>query len=92
MSTVALIEFEQPASSLIRGAAQRTAVAQAMATRPGEWVLLGQWNNPGALRQMAYCLRNGLPGRQMFGPRFEAESMTMLGEHRLYARYVGGRS
>ena len=89
MSATASIRFEQPAYILATGAEARSAVAQTLVARLGEWGLLGTWTNPGSIRQTAYCIRRGLSGWQMFGPGFEAEAVTMFGEHRLYARYVG---
>jgi hypothetical protein len=39
---------------------------------------------------MAYAIRQGGRGWQMFGPGFEAKAVSVVGENRIYVRYVGG--
>ena len=90
MTTTAFINFESATPVLPAGVAARTAIANELSRNAGRWALLGSWPSPGSARQMAYCIRHGLSGWQMFGPGFEAQSTTLLGETRIYARYAGG--
>ena len=87
----ATIEFEQPASLLPADAMTRRGIAAALVEHPGKWVLLGAWLKAGSSRQMAYAIRQGSAGWQMFGSGFEAKAVTVVGEHRIYVRYVGAR-
>lgn len=69
--------------------ADRQWAADALRSNPGVWALLGQWPAADAARQHALAMRKGTSGWQPFGPGFEVELHTMLGEVRIYARYVG---
>lgn len=73
----------------------RQWAADTLRANPGQWALLGRWHNSPATRQHAHAIRQGDAGWQMFGPGFEVEAHTMLGEHRIYARFAdtnGGAS
>lgn len=87
------VRFEEPARRALRGREARQVFAGALRARPGDWALLGKYATSGSARQSAYCVRQADdPQDQPFAPAgsFEAEARTMLGEHRVYARYVGG--
>lgn len=88
MTTVSLIAFEQPTGSLDVDRPARKVIADTLRANPGRWALLGTWYGRATTGQVAHSIRRGLSGWQMFGPEFEAEAHTMLGEHRIYARYV----
>jgi hypothetical protein len=85
----ATIEFEQPTPAIPPMTA-RPAVAYELVENPGQWALIGTWPNAASARQMAYAIRQGSSGWQMFGRGFEAQAVTVIGEHRIYVRYVGG--
>jgi len=91
--TTTPIRFEEPAPRAPRGAKSRQVFADALRARPGEWALLGQYSNPGTARTTAYDIRQTKNAQdQPFAPSgaFEVEQRTIVGEHRLYVRYVGG--
>ncbi|MCI3277465.1 hypothetical protein [Streptomyces cylindrosporus] len=85
------IRFESPAPHLpLPSAEMRDAFIAALRTRPGEWALIGQNRSPGAARQAAYALRNSLsPWTYLPGSLFETDCKTVIGEHRVYVRYMG---
>lgn len=85
----ASIEFEAPTALVPSGRKVRTALAAELTAHPGKWMLLGTWKSPGSARQLAYMIRQGHTGWQMFGAGFEAECHTVIGEYRIYVRYVG---
>lgn len=90
---VITVQFVEPAYEPFRRVESRRLFADALRARPGEWALLGKYSTAGTGRQSAYEIRNALgPKDQPFAPAgsFEAEARTMLGEHRVYVRYVGG--
>lgn len=90
---VITVRFEEPAYEPFRRVESRQVFADQLRARPGEWALLGRYVTGGVARQSAYEIRNALdPKDQPFAPAgaFEAEARTMFGEHRVYARYVGG--
>jgi hypothetical protein len=87
------IRFERPAPKAPRSTESITAFAEKLRSRPGEWALFGALETASYARQRAYEIRRALQGgsTRYFGPAgaFEAESRTMLGQHRVYVRYVG---
>lgn len=94
MSTPTItVRFEEPACEPFRRVETRELFADALRARPGEWALLGKYATAGTMRQAAYEIRNALdPKDRPFAPAgsFEAIARSMLGEHRVYVRYVGG--
>jgi hypothetical protein len=84
-----IVSFETPTPPVPKGEKSLEGFAAALRTAPGKWALLGQHSGtPGAVRTYAWSIRQGgpeLPGRS-FGPGFEAETRTMLGEQRIYVR------
>ncbi|MFE2469786.1 hypothetical protein [Streptomyces mirabilis] len=90
MTTKVDIRFEFPAPSIPLPPETREAFVAALRARPGTWALMGQHSSPGSARQAAYCIRWALRLRS-FQPAgaFEADAKTVMGEHRVYVRYVG---
>jgi len=88
---MSVIRFEAPAHHALRYPESLAAFAAALQDRAGEWALLGKYGTAGTARQAAYEVRHGLKPAFEFGG-FEAESRTLCGEYRVYARYVGGAS
>lgn len=89
------VRFEEPAYQPFRTVQSRQVFADALRARPGEWALLGKYHTAGTASQEAYVVRTTPdPKDQPFAPAgaFEAEARTMLGEHRVYVRYVGGET
>jgi hypothetical protein len=90
---VITVRFDEPAHDALRRPESLQAFADALRARPGEWALLGKYSTQGAMRQASYEIRIVRERKdRVFAPAgsFEAESRTMLGEHRVYVRYVGG--
>lgn len=85
------IRFDPPAPPIPRGRAVREAFANDLRANPGQWALLGQHPSPTAARQFAYGIRSG-KHTSLWLPAgaYETETRTVLGEHRVYVRYVGG--
>lgn len=93
MTTTVDIRFESPAPGLPLPAEDRDAFIDALRWRPGIWALMGQHRSAGAARQLAYCIRNSLrPWTHLAAGVFDAESKTVMGEHRVYVRYLGQRT
>ncbi|MEU8907038.1 hypothetical protein [Streptomyces mirabilis] len=90
MTTRVDIRFEFPAPSIPLPPETREAFVAALRARPGAWALMGQHSSPGAARQTAYSIRRAVRTR-CFRPAgaFEAEAKSVMGEHRVYVRYVG---
>ena len=86
------LKFEEPSDQIPAERSVRAALAAELRDHPGEWLLLGTWKNPGSARQIAYVIRQGGSGWQMFGAGYEVESNTVIGENRIYVRYAGGAS
>lgn len=89
MSTALLI-IDHPAPPLPRTKPERRAVAATLRANPGAWYLIGAYHNAACARTFSYAIRRGGGGWPMFGAGFEAQTHSMLGEHRIYARWVGG--
>lgn len=88
-----LVRFEEPAPRAPHGLRARWAFANELRNRPMAWALLGAYKNGGCARSSAYNIRHALMGKDHpFGPpgAFEAEARSMLGQHRVYVRFVGG--
>lgn len=67
------------------------SVADRLRARPGVWAVVFVAPNINAARTVVSSIqagrRSGMPAGE-----FEARSATVDGEHRVYARYVGGAS
>lgn len=87
------IRFESPTPPVLRSEESLMAFALALRSRPGEWALLGALSSANYARQRAYEIRNAMQGgaAPFFGPAgaFEAQSRSLLGECRVYVRFVG---
>ncbi|MFJ2882400.1 MULTISPECIES: hypothetical protein [unclassified Streptomyces] len=81
-------KFEEPSTQIPDDPAARAALAKQLTAHPGRWALLGAWRSPGSARTRAYLIRQGIQGWQAFGPGFEVECHSMVGEHRIYVRYT----
>ncbi|MFF9205103.1 hypothetical protein ACF1AE_25445 [Streptomyces sp. NPDC014986] len=82
------IRFEEPAHHALRADQSIADFVAALRARPGQWALFGQYGTPGTMRQAAYEIRHGF-AKGFAAAQFEAESRSMLGEYRVYVRYVG---
>lgn len=92
-ATTVEVRFEPDSPMIPRTVKDRAAYADSLRTRPGVWALLGTHGTAGSARQGAYEIRVAAgPRNAPFTPAgsFEAEARTMLGEYRVYVRYVGG--
>lgn len=89
MTTTVDIRFEFPAPSIPLPPEARNAFAAALRARPGAWALMGQHQSPGSARQMAYSIRQAHTTTFAPAGAFEADAKTVMGEHRVYARYLG---
>lgn len=89
MATASL-RADHPTGPLPKPGAERRVVAAMLRADPGVWYLLGAHHNAACARTFGYAIRQGKGGWPTFGPGFEAETHTMLGQHRIYARWVGG--
>jgi hypothetical protein len=85
---MAELRFEPPAEP-IPNTEICEEFAEKLKANMGEWALIGKCKTPGAANQRAYMFRHGQ--QKGFEPSgsFEAESRTLLGEHRVYVRYMG---
>lgn len=97
------VRFENPAYHAPKTAQDTQVFADACRKRPGQWALYGAMTpQDGVIRMEAYVIRLGgyrkngaLYSSRMtaFAPAgsFEAQVITLGGEHRIYARYVDTR-
>ena len=83
------IRFDEPAHPALRSDDSLAAFTAALRAQPGQWALLGRYSTPGCMRTAAYEIRHGL-NPAFRSARYEAQSRSMFGEHRVYVRYVGG--
>lgn len=81
---------DHPALPLPKHGAPRRELATVLRANPGTWHLLGTYHSPACARTYSYTIRQGGGGWTMFGPGFEVQTHSMLGQHRIYARWVGG--
>jgi hypothetical protein len=88
MSTTTHLRTEQPSNPLPSAEADRHRDAWALRDNPGTWALLGTAGTSGSARTHAWKIRTAGKGWRMFGDGFQAEAHTMLGEHRVYARWA----
>lgn len=95
------ILFDDPSYPVPETLEEVREFADTCRRQPGRWALYGAMTAPGStVRMTAYIIRKGghslrgkvySPKMFTFGPpgSFEAQTITMLGEHRIYARFVG---
>jgi len=86
------VRFEDPAHLAHRTVADIAVFIAALRARPGQWALLGKFSTPHVMRQAAYEIRHGTDkgfAKAFAAGGFEAEARSMLGEYRVYVRYVG---
>lgn len=88
MSTATQLRAEPASYPLPSTESERHRAAWALRDKPGTWVLLGTAGTPGSAKTHAWKIRVAGKGWAMFGDGFEAEARSMLGEHRVYARWV----
>ncbi|MFI6248975.1 hypothetical protein [Streptomyces sp. NPDC051016] len=86
------IAFELPSRRLPLPLKERDAFAAALRQHPDEWALMGHHWSSGSARQAAYAIRKGQT--PCFAPSgtFEADAKTVIGEHRVYVRYLSHRA
>lgn len=88
MSTATVtVQFDSPANP-IPGVAEMKEIAEILRSNIGEWGLIGKSSSANAASTRAYDIRHGVqPGFSPAGS-FEAESRTIFGEFRVYAKCV----
>ncbi len=69
-----------------------TAIGKALAQRPNRWALVLLCDNATSAGSVAYQIRRGQYVDLLTIGEFDAVARTIDGEHRLYARYIGGVS
>lgn len=85
------VRFDDPGPRYLIWAPDRENFARELRDHPGRWALLGVHpGTSGSARTEAWSIRNAR-SRPEFSPAgaYEAEVQTMLGERRIYVRYVG---
>lgn len=89
------IVFEDPPapcrSWTMRQRIDWTAVGDTLSGKPGQWAKIAVLDDVTKAGRYANRIRSGLiDSLQPYGGLFEAAARTVEGEHRVYARYVGG--
>jgi beta-lactamase class D len=84
------IRFDGPAPAIPRKA-ERIEFVEELKKTPNMWALLGKTGTMGSGTSLAWMIRHAHKSMTEFGPAgaFETEARTLLGEHRVYVRYVG---
>ncbi len=82
------VRFDAPSDPL-PGVKVLERFAEDLRANMGEWALLGAAHSMGSAGQCAYMIRHGRQAGFSPAGSFEAESKTIFGEHRVYARFVG---
>lgn len=84
------IRFDGPAMPVPKQAGREEFAAE-LRKHPGEWALLGKVGTMGSGGTLAWQIRGARETMTAFAPAgaYEAEAKTLLGEHRVYVRYVG---
>lgn len=88
MSTRTQLRVERPSALLPSAESERNRIAWALRDTPATWFLLGKAGTSGSARTHAWQIRTAGKGWSMFGDGFQAEAHSMLGEHRVYARWA----
>lgn len=85
------IRFDGPSHAVPKQAGRELFAAE-LRKHPGEWALLGRVGTMGSGGTLAWQIRGARETMTAFAPAgaYEAEAKTLLGEHRVYVRYVGG--
>ncbi|MEU3522307.1 hypothetical protein AB0E62_00260 [Streptomyces sp. NPDC038707] len=73
------------------GTGKHAEIAARLRRRPGRWAVVGAFKSTSVSASMARSIRAGV-NMSAYTPAgtFEAVARTVDGEHRVYARYVGG--
>ncbi|MFF5471067.1 hypothetical protein [Streptomyces achromogenes] len=73
------------------GTGKHAEIAARLKSRPGQWAVVGTYKSTSIAASMARSIRAGV-NMSAYTPAgtFEAKARTVVGEHRVYARYVGG--
>jgi hypothetical protein len=89
------LRFEPPTPEVPREQEDLQEAAEELRANPGHWALLGKVSGKKtrAARTYAWSIRHdrdGLPGRAFDGDahRYEVEARTVIGEQRVYIRYI----
>lgn len=80
------VVFEEPPRTRV----QHAIVVAALRERPGEWARVGVYATPGSAHSLARQIKRATLNAWAPAGAFEAVGRTVKGEHRVYARYVGG--
>ncbi|GAU66688.1 hypothetical protein SSP35_03_03360 [Streptomyces sp. NBRC 110611] len=64
--------------------------ARQLRERPGEWAVVRRTETSDQAGAAAQAIRDGRLRAYRPTGAFEATARTVVGEHRVYARYVGG--
>jgi hypothetical protein len=72
------------------GTANHQAITDALRARPGEWGIVKVAITASAARAAAFQIRNGMIMAYAPEGAYEAAARDVEGEHRVYARFVGG--
>lgn len=83
---------EPPAARRGSGQVSHADVARKLKARPGEWAVVSTYSNSRTSGSIASAIRSGQSTAYLPVGDFEAVSRTVEGEHRVYARYTGGKS
>lgn len=87
---MSVIRWETPPAAKGAQVHDWAAIGAQLAAAPGRWALVAVCANGTVANSTAYNIRRGKYEPLMALGRFEAKSRTVDGEHRVYARYVGG--
>jgi len=88
------LTWEEPprATNYVDRVGKQAEAAAQLRERPGEWAVVLVCESSSVASSMAYAIRNGTRSTWTPAGSFEAKARTKEGEHRVYARYVGGES
>lgn len=85
----ATIDFMGPPPQATTGS-RHAEIAAALKQRPGEWAVVRRTDTANKSGAAAQAIRSGRLRAYAPTGAYEAVARTVDGEHRVYARYVGG--
>lgn len=86
------LKFEPPPAKVRPVRGRHYLVAHRLRAKPGQWAVVGTYNGAESARATARHIRQGRLESYRPAGSFEAESRTVDGEARVYARFVGEKS
>lgn len=81
---------EPPVRRTRQGSGKHAGIAAQLRAKPGEWAIIDLFDESARAAAMAYVIKTAKLRAYAPAGAYEAKGRTVDGEHRVYARFVGG--